>query len=99
MSSALTAGMPQITASTARRSVARRASSSGEAPSARLDVEAQATTRAARLNRRIGASSASFESSGFSLFVFLNGVNDGVSNGKNEEKPAIIQAYWRQCRP
>jgi hypothetical protein len=31
--------------------------------------------------------------------AFLNGVNDGVSKGKNEKKRAIIQTYWLQCRP
>jgi hypothetical protein len=33
------------------------------------------------------------------LFAFLNGINDGVNKGKHEEKPAIIQTYWLQCRP
>ena len=31
--------------------------------------------------------------------AFLNGVNDGVSKGNYEEKPAIIQTYWLQFRP
>jgi hypothetical protein len=33
------------------------------------------------------------------LFAFPNGVNDGVNKGKHEEKRAIIQTYWLQCRP
>jgi hypothetical protein len=31
--------------------------------------------------------------------AFLNEVNDGVSKGKHEEKPAILPTYWLQFRP